>query len=347
MAVELIELLGRDRLVRCAGDRELLVGPRRFARLIIVLDLRLPVGERLPYLVVEDHRRVIGVFAQPVEVIVKERQPVLEPREPLPGADRPIERIVAGVAPEHGGVAGPEALDGFVVEQHLAHGRQRNARQVTGGPLRVGVEGPDAFERVAEEVEAERCFHTCGIEVDQSAAHGVLAGLPHRRHADIAVERSPFDQPVAVDHLPRFCGKAHAGDDIERRQFLDVGVDGSEDDRAAGRLVGEGRNRRHAGGDGDAVGGDAVVWQAIPGGQRQDRMPGQHGAQHVVHALQTAAVAGDEHRRDPGVRRGLEPILDHAGKSHRLHAVGHVDDGSGRAGQFGHWADFSRKAMMV
>ena len=76
-------------------------------------------------------------------------------------------------------------------------------------------------------------------------------------------------------------------------------------------------------------------------------MPGQHGAQHVVHALQTAAVAGDEHRRDPGVRRGLEPILDHAGKSHRLHAVGHVDDGSGRAGQFGHWADFSRKAMMV
>jgi hypothetical protein len=62
----------------------------------------------------------------------------------------------------------------------------------------------------------------------------------------------------------------------------------------------------------------------------------QHGPHDVFHALQPASVASDEHRGDAGIGRGLEPLLDEPRQDDGLHAVGHVDDGSGRAREFGH-----------
>ena len=140
-------------------------------------------------------------------MVVKERQPVLEAVEALAGADRAIERVVAGIAAERGGVAGAEAPDGFVVEQHFAHRRERDAGQRAGGALGVGIEGADRFELTAEEIEAERRFHAGGVEIDEAAAHGVFAGFAHRRDAQIAVERGPFDELVAVDDLAGLAAK--------------------------------------------------------------------------------------------------------------------------------------------
>src|SRR6185312_10057540 len=231
----------------------------------------------------------------------------------------------------------------FVVQIVLAN---PDRGQVAGGALGAGIEGADRFELAAEEVEPQRRFRAGREEIDEAATHRVFAGLAHGRDAQIAVERGPLDQLFAVDHLPGFRGKAHAGDGIARRQLLDQRVDGGEHDEPAGGRIGQRRERRHPGGNGDAVGRDAVIRQAVPSRQRKDRVPRHHGTQHVFHALQAAAVARDEHGCDGGLGRGLEPLLDEACQHRRLHAVGDVDDGSGRERLVGH-AVLRRKAMMV
>jgi hypothetical protein len=45
--------------------------------------------------------------------------------------------------------------------------------------LRLDVEAADALDRIAEELDACRCFGGCGVQIDDAAANGVFANRAH------------------------------------------------------------------------------------------------------------------------------------------------------------------------
>ena len=74
-------------------------------------------------------------------------------RQPAAFADRLVQRIAGGGGAEFLAVAGAEALDRIFVEQGFGGGQEREAVDAADGALVGGVEGADAFDLVAEEVE--------------------------------------------------------------------------------------------------------------------------------------------------------------------------------------------------
>ena len=86
---------------------------------------------------------------------------------------------------------------------HLAGGIDGQPLQLPGRALRVRIEGPDRFQRVAEEIEPDRLRGARREEVDDAAAHRVFAGL----HAPCREREKPFSwrkprNPSIGDALP-------------------------------------------------------------------------------------------------------------------------------------------------
>src|SRR6185295_3096586 len=94
--------------------------------------------------------------------------------------DRLIERIVGRVA-ECLDVALAETADGFARELEFRHRYQAERAQGVGRALRLRIERADRFQRVAEEVEEYRIADAGRIEVDDTAAHRIVAGLAQDR----------------------------------------------------------------------------------------------------------------------------------------------------------------------
>ena len=67
-------------------------------------------------------------------------------------------------------------------------GRQRHLVAAAGRALGLGVEGADRFQRVAEQVEADRLLGARREDVDHAAADGELAALGDGRGAHVAVD---------------------------------------------------------------------------------------------------------------------------------------------------------------
>ena len=242
-------------------------------------------------------------------------------------ADRGIERIVDRIAAEGCGVFLAEAANGLFGQDHFAHRRQRDGFQRARGALAIGIKGADRFQLAAEKIKAQRGFGAGGKQVDQPAAYGKFAAFAHGGDAQIAVIGGPGDQLFAVDNAPGGGRERHGLNNIAWRQALDQGIDRCEHHGALA-ACGQRRQRAHARGDGHIVGRDAVIGQTVPGGQRQHRMAGQHGAENIGHALQAPAIAG--HKDDTGgiVRGCLDALLDQARQHHWLHAVRHIGDGA-------------------
>ena len=95
------------------------------------------------------------IVEESLEAVVEQRQPVLHAGSPTALAHRLVQGIVAGSA-EGGQVAVPEAGDGRLVDQNLAHRRQIDALLGAGRSLGLAIEGADRLEGVAKEVEAQR-----------------------------------------------------------------------------------------------------------------------------------------------------------------------------------------------
>ena len=112
-----------------------------------------------------------------------------------------FEQRIAGCRAELLKVADPEPLDRGVVEQHLADRPQADLRDIAERALGQRVEGADTLEVVAEQVEPERAFAAAREDVDDAAAHGILARLHHRAAAPVAVAGEAGEQLGAVDAL--------------------------------------------------------------------------------------------------------------------------------------------------
>ena len=93
-----------------------------------------------------------------------------------PGRDRLVERVVAGDRAEQSDVTLAEGADDFGRQRHLAHRQSSSKHEPRRRALRVGIEGPDRFQGIAEEIEADR-IAAGRIEIEDAAAHGILPGI--------------------------------------------------------------------------------------------------------------------------------------------------------------------------
>ena len=94
-----------------------------------------------------------------------------------PGADRLVERIVGARRAELDPVVLPEPGDRRLVQDHLGHRRQFDGLQLLDRPLRRRIEPPRAIQHVAEQVEPHRPRLARRKDVDDAAAHRIVAGF--------------------------------------------------------------------------------------------------------------------------------------------------------------------------
>ncbi len=183
-----VERVRRDRLVGSGAGADAFLGGVA-PRLVMVADLIEAIVDRLLDKMVDDDRRAGKIVEQRLQPLVEEGQPVLHAGEAAAFAYRLVERIGADDGAEGGAVILPEAADRLLRQDRLACRHEVEARHLAGGALAGRVEGADRLQRIAEEIEADRRGRAGRPEVDDAAAHGVLAEFAHRRGAVEAVGR--------------------------------------------------------------------------------------------------------------------------------------------------------------
>ena len=124
------------------------------ARVVVVGDGLQPVVLRILRQMIERDHRVRQVVEQRIHMRVEQRQPVLHARIAAAGRHRLVKRVVALAWPEQLDIALAEMLDRPFPARQLADGQERDVLARGLGALRDGIELPDAFERIAEKVEA-------------------------------------------------------------------------------------------------------------------------------------------------------------------------------------------------
>jgi len=300
-----IEPAGRQRLVGRDAGRPV-GGAQGAAGFVKVGDLGQPGVPRLLGLVVEAEDRLGQIVRQGFQGRMEQRQPVFHAGMPAAGADRLVKRILVGDGPEQLAVAGAKAGDGRLVEEQLGHGLQPHPVALFRGALGQRIEGADAFQVVAEQVEPERLLGAGREQVDDAAAHGVLAGFTHRLGPTVAVMGQVTLELFQVQALADSRLEAGLAERAARRQLLDHAVDGGQNQPAPSR-----RHRFQDPGQGvDApaddgrIGRQPVIGQAVPGGKGQDLQFRGEKRQHFGELRRPTVVEGDmKQPRRPGLGR--------------------------------------------
>ncbi len=115
------------------------------------------------------------------------------------------------LAPAHA-----ERLARGLVERELAPGQQAHLRHGIEAALRVGIEGADRVDLVVEQVDAVGHVGAHREQVDQAAAHGVLARRHHRADVRVAGQRQLRAQRGLVQ--ARLLLEVEGGGGQERRR---------------------------------------------------------------------------------------------------------------------------------
>ncbi len=325
-------LLGAPLLTReeHGGRRHRLVGRRaegqRFQplhpRLVVVGDQRQPLAHRLLGEVIEADRRAADIVEQRLQSLVEQRQPMLHAGVALAGADRLVERIVRRRRAESLDIAAAEALLGLAAERHLAHRHQRQLLHDLARALRLGIEGLDVLERVAEEIEAHGTGAAGRKEIEDAAAHRVFAGLHDGAGALEAGEVEPLHELGHVEALARRDVLQGAADELAGWKPLQDGVDGGQHHgRPLARGGSEAGHGGDAGGDDLGVGADAVVGHRVPGRHLDDAQLGREERQALRQCLQPPVVAGDVQQQR---RRGAALLLGQPRQHHRRQPFRHT-----------------------
>ncbi len=339
-----IERIRRQRPVDRRAHRARRIG-RLAPALVMLADGRLAGLDRLVGQMVEaQRRRRIEIVGELHQLLVEQRQPVLHAGERPAVADRFQERIV-GRGPEALQVAAAEALDRGIVQEHLADRQEVEPPDRPERALGQGVEGPDALQQVAEQIEPERLLGAGRVDVDDAAADRVFAGLHDRAAAPVAVMGEAAQQAVAIDPLAGRGAEQAAADDLGRRHLLQEGVDRRHDQaRPVLGVAGQARQdvepaRHHV-----AVGRGAIVGQAVPGRQQRHLERGREEADQLDQLAGARAIDRDMQQLVPPASAGrlgqierIQPV-DRAG--HQAAARGRAHSGrwpgQGIQGRFSH-----------
>ena len=266
---------------------------RMLARLVLVDDGVPPCRALRPGLVVERDGRPRQVVEDRLERVVEEPQPVLHPRLLAPRADSLVKRVVGARCAELDPVGLTEPGDRGLVEDDLGHRRQLDPVELFGGHLRAGIEPACAVQRVAEKVEPHRPRLPRRIDVDDAAAHGVVARLRHRGSLDKTHPHQERAQPRLVDAAADARGERGLAQDRTGRNTLRCGVQRRQQDETRRHRPRKCRQRRHPRGRDVGIGRHPVIGQAVPSRKGQDRHVGREERERGLHRRQTLVVARD------------------------------------------------------
>jgi hypothetical protein len=132
-------------------------------------------------------QRVLGeVVGQHRGLLEEQRQVVLDARGHAAGANVLVNPALGRVALEHLAEAAPEQRAAGLVQRELARRQQPHVAHLVDAPLGVDVEGTDGLDLVVEQVDAVGNRRAHGEDVDQPAAHAVLARRHHLRDVRVA-----------------------------------------------------------------------------------------------------------------------------------------------------------------
>ena len=274
---------------------------------------------------------------------MKQRQPMLHAGVLLPLADRFVEHIVGRGGAELGDIAGAKGANGVAGELKFGHRHKIERAKLVGRALRFRVEAPYRFQGVAEKIEPHRGVHARREQIDDTAAHRVIAGFADGGGAIKAVELEPLNDARHRGDVTRCDRERLFGDDRAFRHALQNSVDRGEKDgrmRAAGD-AGEPRQCHHPLRHHRRMRRDPVIGQTTPsrkfkrldiGGEEGDR------AGERRHARTVAADDRERNRRriflggngaseigDDEARRAV----GHAGEGHRPAGFEPLGRGSG------------------
>ena len=175
--------------------------------------------------------------------------------------------------------------------------------------LRLGIEGADRLQRVAEEVEPHRIADAGRIEIDDAAAHRVVARLAHRRGAVVAVELEPLASRRPSPACCRARRTAIASRSASRggtRCSAALTVVSTTPGRSRPLQAREPRQRGHALRHDAGMRRHAVVGQAIPGGKLVDLDLGREERERARKLRHARPVAAD-HQRGWSPARSASP----------------------------------------
>src|SRR5947209_16435111 len=103
-------------------------------------------------------------------------------------ADRMIKNIVRGRCAECLHITDPKTFDTVRGQLEFGNGHQVERAQLVSGALALRIETTDRLESIAKEIEPHRVDHARWKQVDDSAAHRVIAAFTHGRSADESIE---------------------------------------------------------------------------------------------------------------------------------------------------------------
>ena len=293
-----IEPVRRQRLV----DRAAAVADDLLAGLVVVRDLREPLAGRLFVERLQHNRRAGQIIEQRVHLVVEQRQPVLHAGMAAAFAHRFVQHVVALGGAERRDIAGAELADRLGGELEFGDRHEVEPAHVEHGALRLRIEAADRLQRVAEEIEPHRQVHARREQVEDAAAHRIVARLAHGRGADEAVELQPLHDARHAQHVAGRGGERLLANQILRRHALQHRIDGGEQHR---RLVAPGdarepRQRGHALRHDAGVRRYAVIGLAVPGGKLQHLEVGREECDRPRQRRHARAVAADHQRAGCG-----------------------------------------------
>ena len=302
--------LGEEQALRRHGivgrRAEGLALKRLLARFVMVVDLLQALGAGVVVERIEGDHGVRQIVEQGLQALMEQRQPMLHALMLAAGRDQLIERIVAPHRAEQLHIAGAESPARLLGQRRFAHGEQRDGIEAGERALGLGIEGADRLQRIAEEIEADGTGAR-RIEVEDAAAHRILAGVGHGAGAAIADMLKPLDQIRHADRVARRERLHRGGKEIVARHALQHGVDRGEHDQR--RLVGAAAMFGKLGECRDAAGDDFGIWRhpvvrnAVPGWEAQALHVGGEELQRVFQRREPLAVAGDMQDRLAGLAR--------------------------------------------
>ncbi len=249
-----------------------------------------------------------GAFRQVVEdrrgLLEEKRQVVLDPGGRDAVAHVLVDAALRRIALEAVAVAAAEPVAPGLVHGKLARRQEPDLRDLVERALAVRIERADRLDFLIEQVEpvGQRAAH--GKEVDQSAAHAVLARRDHLRDVAVAGEGELRAQAAELERFSRLEEEAVRGEEGRRREARERGRRGYDGDVEV--LAHDAVERREALRHQIVVRREMIVGQGLPVGQEQPLELRREPRDLVLQPLRLGRLGAEDDGRPRGTRCARE-----------------------------------------
>ncbi len=237
-----------------------------------------------------------GIDAEVVEhrrrLLEEERQVVLDAGGRHAHAHVLVDAALGRVALQQLAPAAAKARARGVVHRELAPGQEAHLGHRVQAALGVGVEGADRVDLVVEQVDPVRHHRAHREQVDQPAAHRVLARAHHLRDVAVAGQRELRLELGLFQLLPALEMEGVARQEGRGRQAVERG--GRRHDHHVGLALADAPQRGEPLADQVLVRREAVVGQRLPVRKEGGAQAGREERQLVDQAPCVVGVGGED-----------------------------------------------------